>query len=104
MNENIFDSIPSNSVEEIFTSLVKNEKVRIERIVSYGQTTAAGQWYDQPEDEWVLLIQGEARIEFENNRIENLTAGDHINIVAHQKHRVSWTKEDSETIWLAVHY
>jgi cupin 2 domain-containing protein len=104
MSENIFDGVLANSFEEIFTSLVKNEKVHIERIVSYGQVTVPGQWLEQSENEWVMLVKGEAKIEFENDRIEILKEGDYINISAHQKHRVSWTKENTETVWLAVHY
>lgn len=104
MSENIFACITENSAQEIFTSLIKNEAVHIERIASCGQITAAGQWYDQPKNEWVLLVKGEAKIEFENDCIEHLKEGDYINILAHQKHRVSWTKEDTNTIWLAVHY
>ena len=104
MTDSIFDDITSDKSEEVFTSLVNKEHVHIERIVSYGHITEADQWYDQSEHEWVMLIKGEARIEFENGGTESLKAGDFINISAHQKHRVSWTKENTETIWLAVHY
>jgi len=104
MTNNIFDSTTPDKAEEIFTSLVKKEHVHIERIVSYGHITEAGQWYDQSKNEWVMIIKGAAQIEFENDRVETLKAGDYINIPAHQKHRVSWTKENTETIWLAVHY
>ena len=104
MANNIFDGIASAGDKEVFSSLINNEHARIERIVSHGHTTEAGQWYDQLQNEWVMIIKGEARLEFENGRVETLKTGDYINIPAHQKHRVSWTKEETETVWLAVHY
>jgi cupin 2 domain-containing protein len=104
MTDNIFNAVPANSAAEIFTNLIKKDTIHIERIVSYGHTTAPGEWYQQQTHEWVMLIKGAARLEFEHGRIEHLTVGDYINIPAHQKHRVNWTQENTETIWLAVHY
>jgi cupin 2 domain-containing protein len=51
-----------------------------------------------------VVLQGEAQLEFENNAAVHLRAGDYINIPAHMKHKVAWTKAESETVWLAVHY
>ncbi|MGF1702172.1 cupin domain-containing protein [Photobacterium makurazakiensis] len=102
---NIFSNIPSQLPEEIFEDIVSTENVRIEKIVSKGHTTPAAEWYDQEESEWVMVLQGQAKILFEEGMREVvMQAGDHINIPAHQRHRVSWTKPDSETIWLAVFY
>jgi cupin 2 domain-containing protein len=103
MINNLFENIPKNLESEVFESLV-DQTIKIERIISKGQITPKGQWYDQDENEWVLLMQGAARIEFEEGNEISLKAGDYLNINAHQKHRVSWTSEESETIWLAVFY
>ncbi|MGH8427200.1 MAG: cupin domain-containing protein [Gammaproteobacteria bacterium] len=79
--------------------------VKIERIVSKGQRSEPGFWYDQEQNEWVVLIRGEAELRFEDgNRSVRLTAGMHVNIPAHTRHRVEWTKQDEVTIWLAVFY
>ena len=51
-----------------------------------------------------MLIKGEAKIEFEGDHIETLKSGDYLSIPANQKHRVRWTKENTETVWLAIHY
>lgn len=76
--------------------------VRIERIVSRGQASAEGSWYDQVEDEFVLLVNGSARLEFEEFDLE-LTAGDWVELPAGVRHRVAWTDEGADTIWLAVY-
>ena len=79
--------------------------VRIERIVSSGQPTPEGDWYDQDQDEWVVLLRGGAciRLEDPEESIE-LLPGDFLNIIAHRRHRVEWTHADEPTLWLAVHY
>ena len=69
---------------------------------SDGNYSPASGWYDQMEDEWVLVLQGAGRIQFEDGTEQTLYAGDHINIAAHQKHRISWTDPSEITIWLAV--
>lgn len=77
--------------------------LRVERIVSYGHASPAGFWYDQTENEWVVLIQGAATLRFEDDAVE-LKPGDFVNIPAHCRHRVDWTTPDSLTVWLAVYY
>lgn len=104
MAKNIFKNIPQTLPEELFETIIKNDHVHIERIVSYGQVTADEQWYEQEKNEWVLLVKGAARIQFSDGGLMHLEAGDYINIAAHTKHRVEWTQENSETIWLAIHY
>jgi len=101
---NIFVNIPSEIKEELFEEIVKKDKVKIERIISKGHTTTEFEWYDQKSDEWVIVLKGEAILEFENCDDIRLKEGDYLNIPAHTKHRVSWTKENEETIWLAIHY
>ncbi len=102
MISNIFDLPDPLPSEEVFTDLVRARGFRIERIVSKGQTTPAGEWYDQDLDEWVVLIQGEAALEYENGDVKQLIAGDHVLIPAHVRHRVVFTSEDPPCIWIAV--
>jgi cupin 2 domain-containing protein len=102
---NLFQDIPTALPAEIVETLVASKKVRIERIVSKGHYSPSDFWYNQAENEWVLLVKGEAKLRFETgNELVHLTAGMHVNIPAHQKHRVEWTRKNEETIWLAVFY
>jgi cupin 2 domain-containing protein len=103
VNPNLFSNNPANLPEELTTVLQEGHGVRIERIVSRGHSSPAGFWYDQPESEWVLVLKGAARLEFEDRMVE-MGPGDYTNIPAHTKHRVEWTTPDEPTVWLAVHY
>ncbi len=103
MTDNVLTNLPKNLPEELTTVLLKGDQVRIERIVSTGHCSPPDFWYDQSEHEWVLLLQGAARLQFEDRAVE-LAPGDAINIPAHQKHRVDWTSPDEPTVWLAVFY
>lgn len=100
----IFDSIPTDLSSEIFDDLVSSDTVKIERIISKGQTSPDFGWYDQEQNEWVIIIAGSAIIGFDDKPSVTLKAGDYLNIPAHQKHKVAWTDPDVETVWLAVHY
>ena len=81
------------------------KELKLERIISEGQATPPGQWYDQDWDEWVVLLKGGAGIFFEGDEaIGILKPGDYIYIPAHQKHRVEWTDPQEKTIWLAIHF
>jgi len=101
---NIFSAIPEQLPEEFLTCLLRREDVLIERIVSKGHVTAEGQWYDQSWDEWVILLQGQASLRYENSeQLIQLDVGDYILIPAHTRHRVEWTPQDIKSIWLAVH-
>jgi len=104
MQKNIFQDIPMDLSEEVFETLLQNENIRIERIISYGQSSPAEGWYDQEESEWILLLEGEALLAFEDRVEVHLHAGDYYNIPAHTKHKVVWTKENTKTIWLAIFY
>jgi cupin 2 domain-containing protein len=104
MITNIFNDIPTPLPEELFTQLLENKNVRIERIVSDGQRTPAGKWYDQMQNEWVIVLQGEAVIEYETTETHNLGQGDFLFIPAHTAHRVAWTSHTQQTIWLAIHW
>ena len=101
---NIFDAIPDNLADEQFEQLVDSGRVRIERIISKGHTSPESGWYDQEQNEWVIVLRGEAILAFEEGTSITLKEGDFVNIQAHQKHRVEWTTPEEETIWLAVHY
>lgn len=96
--------VPPASREEVTQVLLRNPNVRIERIISQGQCSAPDFWYEQEEHEWILLLQGRARLEFDAGRIVQLVAGDCLNVPAHQRHRVDWTDPTQVTIWLAVFY
>ena len=102
--DNIFEGIPKVFDEEVVDLLAKSEHVRVERIVSKGHTAPVSGWYDQDENEWVIVLKGNAVISFENGGETNLEAGSHINIPAHSKHRVKWTDPEIETVWLTVRY
>jgi cupin 2 domain-containing protein len=88
---------------EIFEAIASSQDVMIERIISTGQTTPAGQWYDQEHDEWVILLQGEAEIAYDDDTRVKLKVGDYLMIPKHQKHRVEYTSSQPPCIWLAVH-
>ena len=93
------------ATEEQFLDLLERPGLRIERIVSTGQCSPPGFWYDQPDGEWVLLIQGSARLQFADEpETRTLNPGDFIDIAAHRRHRVDWTAPGEPTIWLAIHY
>ena len=100
---NIFD-VPRDLVKgERSELLIPDKGVRIERIVSKDSPSPPGFWYDQERDEWVCLIQGQARILWEDGRRQSLVAGDWLLIPAHEKHRVEETSENPPCIWIAVH-
>ena len=101
--ENLLTDVPARLPEELAEILVENQHVRIERIVSHGNASPDGFWYDQDQHEWVIVLKGAARLLFEDETIE-MKPGDFVNIPAHKKHRVEWTTPDEPTIWLAVHY
>lgn len=102
---NLFADVPVNRAEEQFTTLFAAASVRVERIVSHGHASPPGYWYDQDQHEWVVVLQGAARLRFESGDVtRELTRGDFIHIAAHVRHRVEWTTPDEPTIWLAIFY
>jgi cupin 2 domain-containing protein len=102
---NLFAGIPAELPDELSETLLDAAQVRIERIVSQGQASPAGFWYDQSEHEWVIVIQGAARLLFEGDDAPvELRPGDYLEIPAHRRHRVEWTTPDEPTVWLAVFY
>ncbi len=101
---NIFDLVDLQGVgEEVFSDILATQSLKLERIVSKGQVTPEGYWYDQPRDEWVILLRGEATILFGNADTIDLKVGDYLLIPAHVRHRVTYTSHDPGCVWLALH-
>lgn len=99
---NIYQNLPLNLPEECVEILQSHSTVRIERIISQGHSTPVGEWYDQSENEWVMVLQGSGVIEYENGEQITLNVGDYLYLPAHVKHRVASTCENERTIWLAI--
>jgi cupin 2 domain-containing protein len=100
---NLFDDLPPLLPKEVVQTLIQAAQVRVERIISRGHASPADFWYDQQQAEWVIVLRGAARLQFEETMVE-MTAGDFINIPAFKKHRVDWTTPDEPTVWLGVRY
>ena len=97
--------IPNKLPKELVEVLAENKHVRIERIVSTGQASPDGSWYDQEDAEWVVVLKGEAKMLFVGDvQPIQMRPGDFINIPAHRKHRGEWTTPDEPTVCLAVFY
>ncbi len=103
MTSNLLVDLPDARAGEVFTELLRRPGVRIERIVSQGQTTPESEPMVQGWDEWVLLLEGAAGLRIEAGEAVTLRPGDHMLIAAGQRHWVTWTAEDRSTVWLAVH-
>ncbi|HML12616.1 MAG TPA: cupin domain-containing protein [Xanthobacteraceae bacterium] len=102
---NLLADLPRSVAEEQTVELVTSDNLRIERIVSTGQASAPGFWYDQDWPEWVLVLAGSAGVLFEGDGEPRvLRTGDHLLIPAHRRHRVAWTDAEHATVWLAVHF
>ena len=100
----LFRNLPNATEEERLEELCRSKSFRVERIVSGGQVSPAGFWFDQFDDEWVLVVQGEAEISLlDPDETIHLSSGDWLMIHAHRKHRVEATSREPVTIWLAVH-
>ena len=99
---NIYELSQEVSQLEKSEQIISGKNIQIERIISTGQTTPSGQWYDQELDEWVILLQGEAELSYADDTRIRLKAGDYLLIPAHTKHRVEYTSIEPACIWLAV--
>ena len=102
---NLFAGIAdSPGGEELVEALLVGPGLRIERIVSTGQASPPGFWYDQEQAEWVVLLSGAAEVRFADEPApRRLSAGDWLHIKAHRRHRVEWTDPTQPSVWLAVH-
>ncbi|GGK45064.1 MULTISPECIES: cupin domain-containing protein [Aliivibrio] len=101
---NLFKEIPNELPSEIFEDILSTPNIRIERILSHGHSSPEQGWYDQDENEWVLVLSGFGVIEFDDGRVITLNKGDYLNIKAHEKHKVQATAPNETTVWLAVFY
>lgn len=100
--KNIFANIRAELPEELHERLVETPSLAICRIVSRGHTS---DWFDQQESEWVILLSGAARLEFASGgEACSLRPGDHLLLAAEQRHRVTWTDPDEDTVWLAIYF
>ena len=100
----LLNALPDASHEEITETLIDTSQLRIERIVSQGQCSAPGFWYQQPQAEWVCVLSGQGTIEFEDGQRHTLGPGDWLNIPTDARHRVAETATGRTTVWLAVFY
>jgi len=102
---NLLTPLPQASLAEAVEIVLSRPGIRIERIVSRGQASPPGFWYDQNEGEWVMLLSGAARLRFaEEPEARALAAGDCLDIAPHRRHRIDWTDPATPTVWLAVFY
>jgi cupin 2 domain-containing protein len=98
--KNLFAELPAGGDGESFVTLFENAGAKIERIVSHAHSSAADFWYDQADDEWVIVLRGSATLEFASGEIVEMIESDYLTIPRHVKHRV--VRTSAETIWLAV--
>ena len=101
---NLFANLPAALPEELVTVLAESAGVRVERIVSTGQASPPGFWYDQSQAEWVAVLAGRATLCFDDGEVLALVPGDHVLITPHRRHRVEETSPDEPTVWLAVFF
>lgn len=90
--------------KEQFTSLIKSKNVIVEKIISNGFKSPANEWMSDAQDEWVMLVKGRAKLEFENKDVLNLKAGDYLLIPARTKHRILYTSKKPFCYWLTIHF
>jgi cupin 2 domain-containing protein len=101
---NLLSDLPGAGAGEVVERLAGSNGVRIERIVSHGECSPDGLWYDQDEAEFVLVLAGAARLSYADGEVTEMQPGDWIDIAPHRRHRVDWTDPQQPTIWLAVFY
>jgi len=102
---NIFYNLPKIKEKEVFQSFFKDKKIKVERIVSLGQTTKKGCWLKQKRNEWVVLLRGSANLRiFGKDRLLKLKSGDYVFIPKKLRHRVEWSDSKKKSVWLAFHF
>ena len=101
---NIFSEIPDRLKDELFEDIISSKNIKIERIISDGHTSPKNGWYESKQNEWVILLQGEAILSFDKGDDLTLNVGDYVNIPSLKKHKVSYTSLSQKSIWLAIYY
>jgi cupin 2 domain-containing protein len=102
--DNLLQGLPAGLPDEVFTEILRRPGLRLERIVSTGQSTPPGEWLEPAWEEWVLLLAGGAGLTLEGEAPLTLGPGDHLLIPKGRRHRVDWTDPDAPTVWLAAHF
>ena len=103
--QNLFRDLAATGSTETFETLLDGDRFQLERIVSAGHVTPAGEWYDEAAEEWVVLLAGSARLRFEDEpEARTLRPGDWLLIAPRRRHRVEWTDPEQPTVWLALHH
>ena len=102
--ENIFEFPNQLPSQELFETLLNHDQVLIKRIISTGQVTPEGEWYDQEQNEWLIVLQGSGELSYEDNSRIKLITGDYLLIPAHLKHRVEYTSTEPACIWLTIFF
>ena len=101
---NLYKNLPKNLEKEVFETLVIKKGITIERIISNGHTAPEIGWFQQEKEEWIVVLQGDARLQLFSGKEVVLSVGDYYCIPAGVKHKVVYTSASEPTIWLAVHY
>jgi cupin 2 domain-containing protein len=102
--KNIFKLPEQLPQGELFDTLWHDDLISFKRIISTGQITPIGEWYDQEQNEWLIVLQGSGELSFEDHSRIKLNTGDYLFIPAHQKHRVEYTSTKPPCIWLTVFF
>jgi len=102
--KNLFEDLPKKFEKEFFEEILVTTDFKLERIISEGHCSTSGFWYDQKQNEFVMLLKGKAKLSFDDGRKFELNPGDYLIINAHQKHRLDWTDPEQKTFWLTIHY
>jgi cupin 2 domain-containing protein len=101
---NLYGDLATTPGDERLDTLLRQRGAHLIRIVSSGQATPPDQWYDQDEDEWVVVLRGAARVRIEGEAApRELGPGAWLLLPAHCRHRVDWTDPATPTVWLALH-
>jgi cupin 2 domain-containing protein len=96
--------LPARLDKEETAVLAELPGARIERIVSTGQASPPGFWYDQDWTEWFVVLSGSAGVRIEGEEKPRILApGGYLEVPPRVRHRVDWTDADEPTVWLAVH-
>lgn len=104
IKNNIFSDLPASLEQEVFEDILNRENIRIERIISQGHSAPETGWFDQDENEWVIVLTGSASLLFEGENEIKLSEGDYLMVPAHQRHKVLKTDPEQPTIWLAIFF